>query len=131
MKITADSTKRPTRAKVTGTRNILTVSGKDPDFHYRIANDTGDRVAMMQEQGYEVVTDDTIKIGERRITNPTQTGSVVSASVGGGVKGVLMRIRKDWHEEDQQAKQDHVKKTEGAMLQQNKEGFSGKLEISV
>ena len=130
MKIAAETTKRPTRAKINGTRNILNVTGKDQDFHYRIVNDTGDRVAMMAERGYEVVTDTSVKIGERRINNPTQQGSVVSASVGGGVKGVLMRIRKDWHEEDQQAKQTIVNQTEGAMVQRAKEGMYGKLEIS-
>lgn len=131
MKLTAESTsKRPTRAKVNGTRNILNVTGKDPEFEYRIVNDTGDRVAMMQERGYEPVTDSTVKIGERRINNPTQQGSVVSASVGGGVKGVLMKIRKDWFEEDQSAKQVVVNQTEGAMIKQAKEGMYGKLEIS-
>ena len=83
MRATTVESKRPTRAKVTGKRNVLNVTGKDPDFHYRIVNDTGDRVEMFKEQGYEVVTDNKVKIGERRIANPTQEGSVVSASVGG------------------------------------------------
>jgi len=121
---------RTRRASVNGVRSILNVSGKDADFEYRITNDTGDRVALMQERGYEVVTDDKVSIGERRVANPTQQGSVVSASVGGGVRGVLMKIRKDWYNEDQQAKQDQVNQTEGAMVQQSREGFSGKLELS-
>ena len=129
MKMTETTTKRPVRAKVNGVRNILNVTGKDPDFHYRVVNDTGDRIAIMQEQGYEVVTDSRINIGERRVANPTQEGSPVTASVGGGVKGVLMRIPKDWHEEDQKDKQRQVSETESAMKQAAKEGMYGKLEI--
>ena len=122
--------KRPTRAKVNGVRNVLNVSGKDPDFFYRIVNDTGDRVASMQERGYEVVTDQTVKIGERRVANPTQEGSVVSASVGGGVKGVLMRIKKEWYEEDKAEKAALVNQTESATRTSSSEGMYGKLEIS-
>lgn len=121
--------KRPQRAKVNGQRNVLNVTGKDPEFQYRIVNDTGDRISSLQEQGYEVVTDSKVKIGERRIANPTQEGSVVAASVGGGVKGVLMRIKKDWFQEDQDAKQQRVAQTEISMKQQAKEGMYGKLDI--
>ena len=39
---------RPKRTPI-GSRNVLTVSGKDPDFVYRIVNDVGDRIAMFQE----------------------------------------------------------------------------------
>ncbi|MEB3214047.1 MAG: hypothetical protein VKL39_22050 [Leptolyngbyaceae bacterium] len=130
MKINESTNKRPTRAKINGVRNVLNVSGKDPNYQYRIVNDTGDRVAMMQERGYEVVTDPTVRIGERRINNPTQEGSVVAASVGGGIKGVLMRIKKEWYEEDAADKQAIVNQTEGAMVKQAKEGHYGKLEIN-
>lgn len=132
MKISNESTtsKRPQRAKVNGVRSVLNVTGKDPDYVYRVVNDVGDRVALMQERGYEPVTDPTIKIGERRIVNPTQQGTVVSASVGGGIKGVLMRTPKEFFDEDQQAKQTEINRTEGAMVAKAKEGYNGKLELS-
>jgi hypothetical protein len=123
-------TGRVTRASINGVRNVLTVSGKDPDYVYRIVNDDGDRVAQMQERGYEVVTDSTVTVGERRVANPTQEGSPVMASVGGGKKAYVMRIRKDWHAEDQAAKAAHIAQTEGAMLASAKEGMYGKLEIA-
>ncbi len=122
-------TKRVQRKKVNGVRNVLNVSGKDPEYHYRIVNDLGDRVVNLKDQGYEVVTDSSVRIGERRVANPTQEGSVVSASVGGGVKGVLMRIRKDWYEEDQQAKAEHINQMEGSMKQKASEGMYGKIDI--
>jgi len=122
-------TGRVTRASINGVRNVLTVSGKDPDYVYRVVNDDGDRVAQMQERGYEVVTDNNVSVGERRVANPTQEGSPVMASVGGGKKAYVMRIRKDWHQEDQDAKAAHVAKTEGAMQAAAQEGMYGKLEL--
>ena len=129
MKINEKPTTRVKRASINGTRNVLTVSGKDPNYEYRVVNDTGDRVAMMQERGYEVVTDKSVTVGERRIANPTQEGSPVQASVGGGTKAYVMRIRKDWYDEDQQAKAAQVAETEAAMKRDAKEGMYGKLEI--
>jgi hypothetical protein len=123
-------TGRVTRASINGVRNVLTVSGKDPDYVYRVVNDDGDRVAQMQERGYEIVTDNNVTVGERRVANPTQEGSPVMASVGGGKKAYVMRIRKDWHGEDQAAKAAQVAQTEGAMQSSAKEGMYGKLELS-
>ena len=130
MKINEKSTGRVKRASVNGKRNVLTVSGKDPNFEYRIVNDTGDRVASMQERGYEIVTDKGVTVGDRRIANPTQEGSPVQASVGGGTKAYVMRIRKDWYEEDQAAKAARTAEMESAMKRDAKEGMYGKLEIS-
>ncbi len=130
MKINEKSTGRVKRASVNGKRNVLTVSGKDPNFEYRIVNDTGDRVASMQERGYEIVTDKGVTVGDRRIANPTQEGSPVQASVGGGTKAFVMRIRKDWYEEDQAAKAQQTAEVEAAMKRDAKEGMYGKLEIS-
>lgn len=129
MKITK-SEGRVKRTSINGKRNVLTVQGKDPNFEYRIVNDVGDRVAAMQENGYEIVSDNTVKVGERRVANPTQDGSPVMASVGGGIKAYVMRIKKEWYAEDQEAKQRHVSETESAMKRDAKEGMYGKLEIS-
>ena len=129
MKINEKPTTRVTRASINGKRNVLTVSGKDSDYEYRIVNDSGDRVAMMQERGYEIVTDKNIKVGDRRVANPTQEGSPVQASVGGGEKAYVMRIRKDWYNEDEAAKAAQIAETEQAMKRDAKEGMYGKLEI--
>ena len=37
-------------------RSVLGIKGKEPGYVYRIVNDTGDRVASFQEQGYEIIT---------------------------------------------------------------------------
>lgn len=121
---------RVRRTPINGTRNILTVRGKEPGYEYRIVNDDGDRVSQFQERGYELVTDSSVQVGDRRIANPTQEGSAIEVSVGGGKKAFLMRIRKDWYEEDQAAKQAYVNETEAGIKQEAKSiADYGKLEI--
>jgi len=124
-------TERTRRATVNGSRNVLRVEGKDPNYEYRIVNDTGDRVSQFEARGYEVVSDRTIKVGDRRVANPTAEGSPVQVSVGGGQKAYLMRIKKEWYEEDQQTKQETVAETEQAMKRDSaKNADYGKIQIS-
>jgi len=111
-------------------KNVLTVSGKDPDFVYRVVNDKEDRVTELSEIGYEVVTDDKVQVGDKRVSKASTEGTVKRVNVGKGEKGVVMRIRKDWYEEDQKAKQEYVNETERATKQKALDGNYGKLEIS-
>ncbi len=119
------------RTPIHGRRNKLTVKGQDPAYQYRVVNatdekgnDTG-RVQDFQDAGYEVVTDD-VKIGDKRVATAKQVGSPVEISVGQGVKAVLMRIKKEWYDEDQAAKAASIAETEQSM---NKAGDYGKVEI--
>lgn len=113
-----------------GGRNILTVKGKDPNYVYRIVNDVDDRIAQFQEGGYEVVGDETVKVGDKRVAIPSAEGSAKQLSVGQGTKAYLMRIKKDWYIEDQQAKQRFVNEQENATKEKALDGTYGKLEIS-
>lgn len=124
-------TTRPRRANINGTRNVLTVSGKDPDYEYRIVNDSGDRLSQFQEMGYEVVSDRNVKVGDRRIANPTQEGSPIKVSVGKGDQAYVMRIKKEWFEEDKVRKAAHVDEMEKGTLREAKQTADfGKLSIS-
>lgn len=110
--------KRPRRTAINGSRGVLNVKGKDPNYEYRIVNDDRDRIAEFQELGYEVVTDNTIKVGDKRVANPTAEGSPVKVNVGGGASAYLMRIKKEFYEEDQAQKQALINEQE---LQMHKE----------
>ena len=122
--------RRKRRTSVNGKRNVLNVQGKDPKFEYRIINDVGDRIAMFEDNGWEVVTDTEIKIGERRIANPTSKGTVVSVSIGQGLTGVLMRIPKEYYEEDQKDKAASIAEMEKGIKERAKaDSFYGKLDI--
>jgi hypothetical protein len=121
--------KRKPRARVPmNGRNVLTIhqDDRDPNYQYRIVNDVGDRVEMLKERGYEVVTGK-VRIGDKRVATPGAEGTPVQAHVGGGMKAVLMRIPKEYFEEDQAAKQEYVDSLEDAT--KTAAGDYGKVEI--
>ena len=122
---------RTRRTPINGTRNRLSVRGKEPGYTYRIVNDTDDRIQTLQEMGYEIVTDSKVSVGDKRIANPTQEGSPVQVSVGQGVKAYLMRQKQEWYDEDQAAKNAKTDELEAQMKREaNEAGFYGKLKIS-
>lgn len=122
---------RTSRTPISGRRNVLSMRGGDTEnYKYRIVNDVGDRVADFESRGYEIVTDQGIMIGDRRVSNPTTEGSPVKVSVGGGVQAYLMRQKKEYYDEDQAAKQKHVDETEGAIKSQARKAADfGKLDF--
>jgi len=120
---------RPQRVPVS-TRNVLTVAGKDPGYNYRIVNDTGDRIQKFLEGGYELVSDASVKVGDKRVNSASSEGSHKQIAVGKGEKAYVMRIRKEWYDDDQTAKLQRVKELEDATKQKALDGTYGKLEIS-
>lgn len=119
---------RVKRNPVSG-RNVLTVQGKDPNYVYRVVNDDADRVARFLDGGYELVSEDSVKVGDTRLSTPSAEGSVKQISVGGGKKGYVMRIRKEFYDEDQKAKQDFVDQQEATTKQKATSGTYGALSI--
>lgn len=102
-----------------GTKNVLTVSGKEPGFVYRFVNDESDRIQDFLDMGYELVEQKGVRIGDKRLSTPTDAGggSKAIASVGQGKKAYLMRIREDWYNEDQADKQREVDRLEASTVQ--------------
>ena len=121
---------RVRRSPVEG-RNKLKVVGKDPNYEYRIANDDGDRIAVLLEEGWEIDPSENIRVGDSRLVdNPRGEGKVRTVSVGSGMKAIILRKRKDWFDEDQAAKQEYVDRLEQAMRPNPNEGGYGKVEIT-
>lgn len=94
-------------------RNRLSLKERDPNYQYRIVNDVDDRIDQFLERGWEVVQD--AKVGDKRVENSTGVGSVKTVSVGQGIKGVTLRIKRELYEEDQAAKMVEVDATEETM----------------
>ena len=115
---TAKAADRPNRSKKKrtplGARNRLTFKRLDPNYVYRVINDTDDRLARAQEAGYEFVQSKE-SLGDTKAAEATKVGSNVSKPVGAGTTGFLMRIPKEYHAEDQQTKQDSIAESEKAM----------------
>ena len=110
-----ETSRERTRKRIPiGYRNLLTVEGKEDDFEYRWVNDVDGRPEKMEEVGYEPVTHK-VSVGDSAVGRASQLGSAVSRPVGGGQKAVLMRIPKEWYDEDQAEKQKRVEQSEKAM----------------
>jgi len=118
---------RPARQRMTR-RNRLAVVNRDPDYHYRIVNDVDDRIEAAKAAGYEVDVTQPRKGADARVDVPAGVGSA-TISVGGGLKAVVMRIRKDWYQEDQRAKMDEIDTLERSMKQSAKTYVRGEFDI--
>lgn len=105
---------RKERIPVNSTRDILTVANKDPNYEYRWVLDVPGRIVKFQDGGWEVVTED-LKVGDKAVDSNTKVGSAITKRTGVSML-VLMRIPKEWYDEDQAAKQAGVDATE-EMLQ--------------
>lgn len=113
-------------------RNRQFVKGKDPNYEYRFVNDEDDRLSIMKERGWEVVVDKDIQIGDKRVADPTSEGTPRTISGGGGLTQYLMRIPKDWYEEDQAVKREHIQRLEDSIKptkEQRADGFYGEVSI--
>jgi hypothetical protein len=120
---------RPQRTPV-GQRNILTVKGQDPNYEYRIVNDLDDRIERFKEAGYELVPDDAVTVGDKRVNAATSTNSYKQLSVGGGTKAYVMRIKKEWFEEDKARKLAQVSEIERATKEKALSGTYGELNLN-
>ena len=116
------TTKSPSgRAKRTplNVRNRLSVKDKDPNFHYRIVNTTdhngADRIEAFKEAGYEIDPVNNGNVGDKRVDAAPGLGSTPEFSVGQGKKAIVMRIKREWYDEDQAAKLAQIKAQEETM----------------
>jgi len=113
----ASASAQRTRRTPIGSRNVLTVQGKDDKFVYRIVNDSGDRIQQFLDSGYELVEASSVRVGDKRVNAATPEGSKAQVSVGKGEKAFVMRISKEWYDEDQTSKQSRVNELEQSIKQ--------------
>lgn len=101
-------------------RNRLSVKIQDPNYQYRIVNVTDaegnptNKLEARLEQGYEIDPDNQ-KVGDSRVDVPSSLGSAKEISVGKGARAVVMRIPREYYEEDQAAKQAQIDELESTM----------------
>lgn len=104
---------RPERVPVYK-RDRISFKGMDPNYQYRVVNDVDNRLQTFLEGGYEFV-EGTQPIGDTVVGDASPLDSRISKPVGGGITGYLMRIKKEWYDQDQAAKAAKVKETEQAI----------------
>ncbi len=121
---------RKKRTPVSGARDILTVRGIDPNFSYRWVVDQPGRVQRFQDGGWEVVPTHGTEVGQATVDRGSQLGSVVTKASGDGRTLVLMRIPKEWYDEDQVAKAERINAHEATMKAEAQVGRYGVLEVT-
>jgi len=123
---------RPQRVPVSGeARNVLTISDEDPNFVYRWVNDMkgGMRIRKFLAASYEFVKDPAITVGDgEEVGAISGIGDAIQREVGEGTISYLMRIPKEFYDEDQAAKV--ARNTEVEAGTGKSQGFYGKVDIS-
>lgn len=111
-------------------RNRLEVIGKDPDFVYRIVNDVDDRIERFKQAGYEPVNVSEARMATQRVGQGTSEGTIASMPMGQGINGILMKIPKEYYEEDQKAKAEKIEASEQSIKKPDIDGTYGEIKIS-
>lgn len=128
---TRKTTAKRDRIPVSGSRDILTVEGKDNDFVYRWVNDVENRIQRFLDAGYVFVDPQGKIIGDDTQDNSaTPRESVAQKYVGKGITAFLMAQRKEWYEEDQKARNDQLDQTEKSLGKSGQDGRYGEVRIS-
>ena len=101
----------------------------DPSYKYRFVRDKGSRIEQFLEGGYEMVTGDP-RIGDPSINKASSMGAAFSVPAGDNEDRVfLMRIPKEFYEEDQAAKQAKVDEIEGQLKRRPRDaGLEGEIK---
>lgn len=123
--------KRPQRIPV-GMRPKLAVVGKDPGFVYRWVNDTPGRIDMFKQGGWELCSNQEVDVGNQRAEQASEIGSLASNIVDGGtgMRAYVMKIRKEWYDEDQKANEAHIDQLERDQITANvNDGEYGSVKI--
>lgn len=115
-----------------GSRNILTAPKKS-GFVRRFVNDTGDRIQMFKDAGWNTV-DDGSKVGDEKIGRPTSMGSAANPYVGNNQRAVLMEIPEEIYKADRAESQAKITEVENQIKRnsktEGKDGLAGTVSIS-
>lgn len=111
------------RVPVSGIRDIMTLLNKeDSAYVYRWVVDVderGSRIYKYKRGGWEfspVKTDDgDMVVGQEAVYRSKQTGSIIRMQTGGGKFSYVMRIRKEFYDDDQKAKAESIDEVERAI----------------
>ena len=125
------TTKR-TERKPLFQRGPQSVSGEldRANFEYRFVNDIGARISNFKQAGYEFVEDPDLQVGDSRVNDSSDIGSAKVVTSNDGTKSYLMRIKKEWYNEDQAAKMAQIDELETQMKNPASQGLTGTIKMS-
>lgn len=129
-KETETTSVRPTRISV-AMRPKLALIGKDPNYVYRIVNDTPGRISMFKYTGWELCTNEEVDTGSFRVEDTPELGSLAYYIVDGGtgMKAYVMKIKKEYYDEFMKQYNAEVDATEEALQPNTNDGGYGSVRI--
>ncbi len=108
--------RRQSRVPLGTPRRKLAWDDQDPNYHYRWINDSERRLLDAQDGGYEFVVkeSDDDHAGDQDLSNEESgVGTMINKTVNSnGRRAYLMRIKKEWFEEDRAEKEAKVDEIE-------------------
>lgn len=117
------------RRRPLSTQNRLEVVGEIPGYKLRIVKDVPGRIDRFMDAGWEPTDTSEVSVGTSRSSVAKQEGNTNYIDLGGGEKGLLMKQKIEWNEEDKAIIQERVNENEKAVKQPALEGRYGSIDI--
>lgn len=129
------SVTRDTRTPVGGFAGPLSLENKDPNYRYFWEIDSsedGSKIERRLQAGYVFCrNDEGLVVGETSVYKTENVGSIIRVPAGQGHYHYLMKIPKEWHEDDQKRHDKRVDTIENSLKSKSREeGFYGDLSIN-
>jgi len=125
---------RETRVPIDGARDILTIENKDPRYHYHweyCDNENGYRIQKLRRAGYEFVQANRQEtVGQPHVYSSANFGSIIRIPSGAEGYVYLMRIPKEWREDDLEALEQKNKSLEQSLSTVGEGQYLKQLEIT-
>jgi hypothetical protein len=120
---------RPSRVPRHEQSDKINVVYQDPNYAYRWVNQRPGRIESFLLAGWEMAPGDTV-LGDTSVEDQiTRTSGAIERHMGQGTKANLMRIRREFYNEDQEAKQRQLDISEQAMNREAMQGRYGTFKV--
>lgn len=127
--VKAREAEKSQRRRPLSSQNRLEVVGEIPGYKLRIVKDSPGRIARFMDAGWETTDRSEISVGTSRASVANQESDVNYIDLGGGEKGLLMKQKIEWAEEDRALHDAKVDKLEEAVKNPALEGRYGSIDI--
>lgn len=107
---------RSKRIPVSGARDLLTIPDQGEGYKSRFVNDKDGRINRFQRGGWEIIKEQGTLVGQRTVEGNGGPGPL-TRPVGNGIWAIAMRIPIELWNEDQEAKEDELARTEMGILE--------------
>lgn len=127
--VKAREAEKAQRRRPLSSQNRLEVVGEIPGYKLRIVKDTPGRIDRFIDAGWEPTDRSEVSVGTSRANVANQESTTNYIDLGGGAKGLLMKQKIEWNEEDRAIHDEKVDRLEEAVKNPALEGRYGSIDI--